>query len=58
MPSSLVVLTVIPLSLGDLGPIPSSDFALETSRFSLSWECKDRVKFEVWKAEVKRAFLS
>ena len=58
MPSSLAVLTVIPLSLGDLGPIPSSHLALETPRFSLSLECKDRVKFEVWKAEVKRAGLS
>ena len=47
-----------PLSLGDLDPIPSSHLALETSRFSLSLECKDRVKLDVWKAEVKREGLS
>ena len=47
-----------PLSLGDLDPIPSFHLAFETSRFSLSLECKDRVKLDVWKAEVKRAGLS
>ena len=47
-----------PLSLGDLDPISSSHLALETSRFSLSLECKDRVKLDVWKAEVKRAGFS
>ena len=50
VPSSLAVFAGIPLSLGDLDPIPSSHLALETSRFSLSLECKDRVKLEVWKA--------
>lgn len=54
VPPSLAVFTIIPLSLGDLDPIPSSHLALETSRFFLSLECKDRVKLEVWKAEVRK----
>lgn len=53
-PSALALFIVIPLSLGDLGHIPSSLWALETSRFSLSLGCKDKIKPEVWEAEVKR----
>ena len=58
VPSALTVFTVIPLSLGDLDQSYPSLWALETSRFSLNLEYKDKIQLEVRKAEVKRKHLS